>query len=94
MNPISAQSLNMASKWLEQTSLSQAIQLTNWVVPTVQTIHILAICVVASSALMIDLRLLGAFAASRKKRAAEFRPLIAQLRTACNGYHAAYLKTE
>ena len=35
-----------------------------------------------------------AFAASREKRAAEFRPLIAQLRTACNGCHATYMKTE
>jgi hypothetical protein len=78
MNPISAQSLNMASKWLEQTSLSQAIQLTNWVVPTVQTIHILAICVVASSALMIDLRLLGAFAADRplKEVSSRFLPFV------------------
>ena len=44
--------------WLEQTPLSQVIQATNWVVPAVQSVHILAIAVVASSALMIDLRLL------------------------------------
>ena len=73
MNPVSAQSLNALSKWLEQTSLSQAIQVTNWVVPTVQTIHILAIAVVASSALMIDLRLIGAFAADRPLKAVSSR---------------------
>jgi Family of unknown function (DUF6644) len=44
--------------WIEQTPVSQAIQATSWVVPAVQSVHILAIAVVASSALMIDLRLL------------------------------------
>jgi len=43
--------------WLEQTPVSQTIQATSWVVPAVQSVHILAIAVVASSALMIDLRL-------------------------------------
>ncbi len=36
--------------------MSQTIQSIDWIVPTVQTIHILAIAVVAASALMIDLR--------------------------------------
>jgi hypothetical protein len=45
--------------WLEQTPLSQTIQSTGWIVPTVQTVHILAIAAVMSSVLMIDLRLLG-----------------------------------
>jgi cytochrome c556 len=35
-----------------------------------------------------------AFSASRAKRAADFKPLIAQLRSACNACHAAYMKTE
>jgi cytochrome c556 len=35
-----------------------------------------------------------AFSASRARRAADFRPLIAQLRAACNACHAAYLKSE
>jgi hypothetical protein len=43
--------------WLDQTPLSQAIQTTGWIVPAVQTIHILAIAAVLSSALMIALRL-------------------------------------
>jgi hypothetical protein len=59
MYPSFNKSLNIVCAWLEQTPLSQAIQVTNWVVPTVQTIHILAITAVAGSALMIDLRLLG-----------------------------------
>ena len=35
-----------------------------------------------------------AYDASRAKRSADFRPLIAQLRAACNACHAAYMKTE
>src|SRR5712671_5180036 len=42
--------------WLEQTPLSQTIQSAGWIVPAVQTIHILAIAAVVSSALMIALR--------------------------------------
>jgi len=44
----------------------------------VQTIHILAIAVVASSALMIDLRLIGVFWANRPMQtvSARFLPLI------------------
>ena len=70
--------LNEICHWIDQTALSQAIQVTNWVVPTVQTIHILAIAVVASSALMIDLRLIGVFWANRpmKDVTARFLPLV------------------
>ena len=53
------QALDRFCSWLEQTPLSQAIQSAGWVVPTVQTIHILAIAAVLSSVLMLDLRLLG-----------------------------------
>ena len=42
--------------WLEQTPFSVAIQSTSWIVPAVQTVHILAIAAVMSSALMIALR--------------------------------------
>src|SRR5207237_4749238 len=64
--------------WLEHTALSQTIQSVNWIVPAVQTIHILAITVVAASALMIDLRLIGVFSADRPMRevSARFLPLI------------------
>jgi hypothetical protein len=51
---------------------------TNWVVPTVQTIHILAIAVVVSSMLMIDLRLIGLFWADRplSQVSSRFLPLV------------------
>ncbi len=45
--------------WLEETPLSQTIQSTGWIVPTVQTVHILSVAAVLSSVLMIDLRLMG-----------------------------------
>jgi hypothetical protein len=64
--------------WLEHTALSQMIQSVNWIVPAVQTIHILTITVVAASALMIDLRLIGVFSADRPLRevSARFLPLV------------------
>jgi len=48
------------------------------VVPTVQTIHILAIAVVVSSVLMIDLRLIGLFWADRplSQVSSRFLPLV------------------
>ena len=70
--------LNEICYWIDQTALSQSIQTAGWVVPTVQTIHILAIAVVASSALMLDLRLIGVFWANRPLEAvkARFLPLV------------------
>ena len=70
--------LNGICHWIDQTALSQWIQIAGWVVPTVQTIHILAIAVVASSALMLDLRLIGVFWANRPLEAvkARFLPLV------------------
>src|SRR5215470_3585206 len=45
--------------WLSRTSLSVAIQSHEWVIPTVQSLHIAAIGVVMASIFMIDLRILG-----------------------------------
>src|SRR5215468_1883560 len=45
--------------WLSQTSISVAIQAHEWVIPTVQSIHIVAIGIVLASVFMIDLRVLG-----------------------------------
>jgi putative copper export protein len=46
-------------EWLSQTPLSLAIQTRAWVVPTIQSIHIVAIGIVVTSVFMIDLRVLG-----------------------------------
>jgi uncharacterized membrane protein len=45
--------------WLGATPVSQVIQQELWIIPTVQTVHILAISVVLASMAMFDLRLLG-----------------------------------
>jgi len=51
-------SLTELSKWLAATPLSLAIQTTNWIIPTIQTIHILGVAVLFSSAVLVDLRIL------------------------------------
>ena len=58
MNPTLKQMLNSVCVWIDSTALSQAIQNASWVVPTVQTVHILAIAALMASMLMINLRLL------------------------------------
>ena len=44
------------SKWLAATPFSHAIQTNGWVIPTLQTIHILGVAVLFSSAILVDLR--------------------------------------
>jgi hypothetical protein len=46
-------------EWLSATALSQGIQDTSWIIPTVQTIHIVSIAIVMTSMAMLDLRLVG-----------------------------------
>jgi uncharacterized membrane protein len=58
---LSGPAINRFCTWLDQTSMSQYIQIHTWVIPSVQTVHILAIASVMASALLIDLRLLGIF---------------------------------
>jgi hypothetical protein len=45
--------------WLADTALSKTLQDHAWVVPTSQSIHIIAVSIVFGSACMINLRLLG-----------------------------------
>ena len=47
------------TQWLSQTAISLAIQTHEWVIPTIQSIHIVAIGVVLTSVFMMDLRILG-----------------------------------
>jgi hypothetical protein len=52
--------LNRFAEWLSQTFLSTVIQNHNsWVIPTIQSIHIVGIGVVVASVFMVDLRILG-----------------------------------
>jgi hypothetical protein len=45
--------------WLETTSVSQTVKTVTWVIPLLQSIHIVMIGVVFVSSLMIALRVLG-----------------------------------
>jgi hypothetical protein len=45
------------SKWLAATPLSHTIQTNGWIIPTLQTIHILGVAVLFSSAVLVDLRI-------------------------------------
>lgn len=47
------------ANWLSNTSISMAIQDAYWVIPTIQSVHILAISAVMASVVMLDFRLLG-----------------------------------
>lgn len=45
--------------WLSQTPISLLFQTVVWIIPTIQIVHILAIAIVMSSVIMVDLRLMG-----------------------------------
>jgi hypothetical protein len=49
--------LSEFSKWLAATALSHTIQTTSWIIPTLQTIHILSVATVFSAAILVDLRI-------------------------------------
>ncbi len=51
--------LHTFSAWLETTTPSLYIQTKEWIIPTVQTVHILSISVVVGSVLMVHLHTLG-----------------------------------
>src|SRR4051812_21217766 len=57
--------LHSLAQWLQNTPLSQVIQEVSWIIPTVQTIHILSIAVVIAAIFFIDLRLMGIAARSQ-----------------------------
>ena len=44
---------------VERTSLSQFMQNTNWTIPVIQSVHIMALALVFTSAAVVDMRLLG-----------------------------------
>jgi hypothetical protein len=71
-------SLNAFCEHLSATPLSQALQTTEWIIPAVQTVHILAVGAVISSILMLDLRLVGLHARRQPVAAvaARFLPFV------------------
>lgn len=45
--------------WLENTSLSAAVQNIGWIIPLGQIIHILCLSIVLSSVVLLDFRIMG-----------------------------------
>jgi uncharacterized membrane protein len=70
--------------WLAATPVSQFIQTTDWLIPAVQTVHIIAVAAVMTAVLLMDLTLLrvrsrvdaGARAGGRDTVAAAARRLL------------------
>ena len=60
-------------EWLAATSLSIQIQTIDWLIPTVQTIHILSIAIVMSAAAMVHLHVLGVLPRSQPLAAVAHR---------------------
>ena len=48
--------------WLATTALSTTIQNVSWIIPTVQTVHIVCVAIVISAVFLVDMRILGVFA--------------------------------
>jgi uncharacterized membrane protein len=51
--------------WLANTELSSIIQNVSWIIPAVQTVHIICVAIVISSVFLVDMRILGIFARSQ-----------------------------
>jgi hypothetical protein len=49
-------SLDNFATWLDATPLSTSLKTNFWVVPTLQSIHILSVCLVLSTAVIVSLR--------------------------------------
>ena len=57
--------LHRFGEWLAGTPLSNTIQNVSWIIPTIQTIHIICVAIVISATFLVDLRILGMFARSQ-----------------------------
>ncbi len=66
------------SRWLQATWLCDYFSSTSWVVPTVQSIHILGVALVFASMSLLSLRLLG-FSSSRQSVSVAALPTLAWL---------------
>jgi hypothetical protein len=54
--------LRAFGEWLASTQLSATIQNVSWIIPTVQTVHIVCVAIVISATFLVDMRILGVFA--------------------------------
>jgi hypothetical protein len=51
--------LHQFSDWLSATSFSQAIQVTTWAIPGIQTVHIICLALLFACAAVFSLRIAG-----------------------------------
>jgi cytochrome bd-type quinol oxidase subunit 2 len=51
--------LHQFSDWLSSTALSQAIQVSTWAIPGIQSVHIICLALLFASALVFALRIAG-----------------------------------
>jgi hypothetical protein len=49
-------------QWLADSTVSSTIQNASWIIPTVQTVHILCVALVMAAVFIVDLRILGLLA--------------------------------
>jgi hypothetical protein len=63
------------SDYLAGTPLSEVIQTTSWVIPAVQTIHIVCVAIVITATFLVSLRILGVFDGSQPLAALSQRHL-------------------
>ena len=70
--------LKSACDWIAATAASNFIKDATWVIPTVQSIHILAIAALLASMAMLDLRLAGVIGREQSTRqlARRFLPVL------------------
>lgn len=73
-----ALTLSWLSTWLAATALSHVLQSSGWLIPTLQTIHILCVATVLCAAVIVDLRICGRFDRNEplEQVARRFLPLI------------------
>ena len=46
-------------EWIEATSLGNAIRQSLWLFPVIEAVHLLGLCVLGGTVLIVDLRMLG-----------------------------------
>jgi cytochrome bd-type quinol oxidase subunit 2 len=51
--------IHQFGEWLAATEFSQKIQFTEWMIPTIQSVHILSLALVFTSGLLLSLRFAG-----------------------------------
>jgi hypothetical protein len=73
--------LHSFSDRLSETAFSQAIQVTSWAIPAIQTVHILALATLFGCALVLALRFMGRGLAAEplQRVSGRFTPLIWKL---------------